>query len=216
MAGVRRAPAIFFMPPMTLHPATLLLGWLACAIALQWMPLLPLLVAALAVLPAAGYFARRRFGLLLRRSRWLLLSIALLFSLATPGTALPDPLGALGLTTEGCLAATAHVLRLALLLALLALLLEHQTIPRLIGGLYLLLTPFEKMLDRGRIALRLLLVLEYVERNHATKHWNDWLTPQQSDAVYPPLELAVPPLAAYDCIIIVIGFGIIGAILLLA
>jgi energy-coupling factor transport system permease protein len=185
---------------MTLHPATLLLGWLAFALALQWLPPPVLLGMALVIFPAALFFARSRCLLLLRRARWLLLSIAVLFSLATPGTALPDPLGSLGLTYEGCMAAGAHVLRLSLLLALLAQLLEYLTIPQLIGGLYLLLAPLGEGLGRSRIALRLLLVLEYVEQSDRPKHWSDWLKPQLAGSDFPPLELAVPPLATVDFI----------------
>lgn len=209
MAGVRRAPAIFFAATMTLHPATLLLGWLAAAIALQWLPLPSLVVVALAIFPASGYFAKKRFGLLLRRARWLLLSVAILFALATPGTTLPEPLGNLGFTTEGCLGAATHVLRLTLLLALLALLLERQTISRLIGGLYLLLAPFARTLDRARIALRLLLVLEYVEAGDRPRHWRDWLDPPPSATEDAAIELDVPHLRVPDyCAIAAIGMAL--------
>lgn len=199
---------------MTLHPATLLLGWLSLAIALQWLPLPALLGAALIIFPTAWYFAQRRCLLLLRRARWLLVSIALLFSLATPGSALPEPFGSIGLTHEGCIAAATHVLRLSLLLALLAQLLEYLAIPQLIGGLYLLLAPLGEKLGRSRIALRLLLVLEYVEQNDKAKHWSDWLKPQPAESVYPPLELAVPPLTSVDYT--VMSLAITGTMLLLA
>lgn len=203
---------------MTLHPATLLLGWLTFALALQWLPLPALLGMALVIFPAAWRFARRRCLLLLRRARWLLLSIAVLFSLATPGVALPDPLGSVGLTYEGCIMAGAHVLRLSLLLALLAQLLEYLTIPQLIGGLYLLLAPLGESLgrSRSRIALRLLLVLEYVEQSDKKKHWSDWLKPQLADTTdtdYPPLELAVPPLATVDYL--AMSLAALGVMLLL-
>ena len=213
----RLAPALgasrFFDPSMTLHPATLLLGWLSLAIALQWLPLPALLGAALIIFPTAWYFAQRRCLLLLRRARWLLVSIALLFSLATPGSALPEPLGSIGLTHEGGIAAITHVLRLSLLLALLAQLLEYLSIPQLIGGLYLLLAPLGEKLGRSRIALRLLLVLEYVEQNDKAKHWSDWLKPQPAESIYPPLELAVPPLTSVDYT--VMSLAVIGTMLLL-
>ncbi|MFI4981633.1 MAG: hypothetical protein ACHQIO_14900 [Nevskiales bacterium] len=186
---------------MTLHPASLLLGWLSLALALQWLSLPALATVAGLILPAALWYSRPRFLLLLRRARWLLLSIALLFALATPGEALPGLAGTLGLSDAGCALAAAHALRLTLLLALLALLLDHLGIPALISGLYLLLAPFGEMRARARIALRLMLVLEYVEENRQVKgqrHWQDWFNPLPPVAEYAPIELKVAPLHGGD------------------
>lgn len=185
---------------MILNPASLLLAWLALALAMQWLPLPALLATTALVFPVAWWFSRRRFLILLRRARWLLFSIALLFALATPGVALPGPTGMLGLTYEGILLAATHVLRLSLLLALLALLLEHLGIPALVSGLYQLLKPFGESRGRRRLALRLLLVLEYVENSGCAeqKHWRDSLSPQMPLAQYPSLHLAVAPLAGID------------------
>lgn len=106
----------------------------------------------------------------------------------------------LGLTYEGILLAATHVLRLSLLLALLALLLEHLGIPALVSGLYQLLKPFGASRGRRRLALRLLLVLEYVENSGSAEqqHWRDSLSPQMQLAQYPSLHLAVAPLAGID------------------
>lgn len=185
---------------MILNPASLLLAWLALALAMQWLPLPALLATTALVFPVVWWFSRRRFLILLRRARWLLFSIALLFALATPGVALPEPTGTLGLTYEGILLAATHVLRLSLLLALLALLLEHLGIPALVSGLYLLLKPFGESRGRRRLALRLLLVLEYVENSGGAeqKQWRDSLSPQMPLAQYPSLHLAVAPLAGID------------------
>lgn len=132
--------------------------------------------------------------------RWLLLSIALIFALATPGVALPGTTGMLGLTYEGIHLAAAHVLRLTLLLALLALLLNHLGIPALVSGLYLLFRPFGGRHASRQLALRLLLVLDYVEHGSGTGqgHWRDWLSPRMKQQEYPTLHLAVSPLAGID------------------
>lgn len=199
--GALWCPSVSTTPAaVILNPASLLLAWLALALAMQWLPLPALMGATVLVLPAVWRFSRRRLLILLRRARWLLLSIALLFALATPGAALPGPAGMLGLTYEGILLAATHVLRLTLLLALLALLLDHLGIPALVSGLYLLLKPFGESRARRRLALRLLLVLEYVENSGSTekKHWRDSLNPQGELAEYPPLHLAVAPLAGID------------------
>lgn len=195
---------------VTLHPASLILAWLSVAILLQWQPLPMLLGLAGLIIPAALWRAGLGFRLLLRRARWLLLSLFLLFALATPGIPLPAIAGMLGLTEEGCLQAFAHVLRLAVLLALLALLLEHLGIPALIAGLYTLMMPLGDHHGgrRDRIAIRLLLVLEYIERKNdggmqqakgsATHGWRHWLDPQPADCLHPPLKLTVMPLNRAD------------------
>ncbi len=186
---------------MTLHPASLILGWLSLALALQWLSLTALTGLAGIVLSAALWYSRDRFLLLLRRARWLLLSIALLFALATPGDPLPGLAGASGLTYEGCAMAATHALRLTLLLALLALLLEHLGIPALISGVYTLLAPFGENRRRSQIAMRLLLVLEYVEqgrRDRGHQNWKDWFNPQPIHDEYPPIELTVTPLTGKD------------------
>ncbi|MBP9219667.1 MAG: hypothetical protein KBF29_12595, partial [Sterolibacterium sp.] len=121
---------------MTLHPASWLLTWLFMALALQWLPLPLLLAVAAPILALALWQARPRFLLMLRRTRFLLLSILILFAAATPGEPLPGWAGTLGLSLQGSTLALAHSLRLSLLLALLALLLEHLSLAELVGGLY--------------------------------------------------------------------------------
>ncbi len=185
---------------MILNPASLLFAWLALALAMQWLPLPALLAVTVLVIPLAWLFSRNRLLILLRRTRWLLLSIALVFALATPGVALPGTSGMLGLTHEGILLAATHVLRLTLLLALLALLLQHLGNQALVSGLYLLLRPFGGSLGSSRLALRLLLVLEYLENGSGARqgHWRDWLNPPDKFAEYPPLQLAVAPFTGID------------------
>lgn len=176
---------------MKLHPASLLVAWLSLVWGLQWLPLTFLSGLALLVLPLAARHAGTRLRLLLRRTRWLLLSIALLFAWSTPGHPLPDPWGRFGLTLEGMELALLHGLRLILLLGLLALLLERLGIPSLIAGLYTLLAPLGKSRRRSQMALRLLLVLEYVEHGRTlrqegqTFNWRYWLAPDDlSDNTY--------------------------------
>ncbi len=212
---------------LTIHPASLLLAWLSLALALQWFPLAALLGLAALIFPLASWRAGTRFRLLLRRARWLLLSIVILFALATPGSALPGAAGALGLTHEGAQLAAAHVLRLTLLLGLLAMLLEQLGIPALIAGLYTLLAPLGRSRRRSQMALRLLLVLEYVEqgrvqrRDDAQQGWRYWLDPQTTttgahavpDTLtdYPPIELHVAPLGAIDLAVILLALVGLGA-----
>lgn len=181
----------------TLHPATRIMLWLVMVLALQWLSLPALLWFALVLFPLTWRLAGPRFKLLLRRTRWLLLSIAVLFLFATPGTPLPGPASTLGIgiTQEGLAQAAVHALRLSQLLAMLALLLERLGIPALIAGLYVLLGAIGLRRQRARMALRLMLVLEYVEQGrqersqaaaqpHQTpaRSWQHWFDPQLTPA----------------------------------
>lgn len=101
------------------------------------------------------------FRLLLRRSRWLLLTMLVMFGWLTPGTPLP---GIPGATQEGLLLAADYIARLLIALATLALLLKALPPPELVAGLRSLLAPFALSgFSRDRIAVRLALTLQEVE-----------------------------------------------------
>lgn len=160
----------------SLHPATLLLCWGGLVIFLQTLSLGELGWASSLLLPVSLLLARRRTRVLIRRARWLLLSIAILFSLSSPGERLPAPVGDLGVTYDGLRMAAEHVLRLVLLLASLAVLHERLGNEGLIAGLHWLLRPLASWREaRERIIVRLMLVLDYVE-TEPRGGWRAWLS----------------------------------------
>jgi hypothetical protein len=165
---------------VTLHPATLLLAWGCLVVLLQTLSVTALAWAALLLLPLALLQARHRTLMMLRRARWLLLSIAVLFTLATPGERLPGATGDLGVTYDGLLMAAEHVLRLTLLLSSLAMLHQHLGNDGLIAGLHWLLAPLAGSRElRERIVVRLMLVLDYVE-TEPRGGWRGWLSGETS------------------------------------
>ncbi len=193
------------------HPASLLLAWVGAAIALQQLSL-PGLGAALALLlPFVLVVAPKRGWRMIRRSRWLLLSLAVLFVFGTPGEIVPALPWA---TWEGIAFAAEHVLRLVLLLLLLALLLQRLETDRLMAGLYLLLAPAAAIgFDRGAAVARLMLVLDYVQGDTGDTHWRQWLEhPVEPDPA--PLRLPVMRLAPTDyAAMALLTLGLGGALL---
>ncbi len=171
-------------------------------ISLQPLATTALAAAAAVLLPLAFLFARRRTLLLLRRARWLLLSIAVLFALATPGQRLPGMAGDLGLTQDGLLLAAEHVLRLILLLASLAVLHERLGTAGMMAGLYWLLAPLSLWRTmRERIVVRLMLVLDHVE-NAPGGNWRDWL---RADVSGPDsLSLSVASMRLADWLVLLL------------
>jgi energy-coupling factor transporter transmembrane protein EcfT len=158
------------------HPAARLLVWGAAAVAVQGLQGFALYFIGASLLGAAALLGAARLVRLLRRTRWLLLAIALLFGFSTPGVLLLPDIGALSPTTEGIDLAATHVVRLVAVLASLSLLLEVTPPEALVGAIYSLLVPASRLgLDPGRIAVRLMLVMHYVES--ARGGWRDWLEP---------------------------------------
>jgi hypothetical protein len=160
---------------VSFHPAILLVAWGVFVMLLQPLSPVALAGAAVFVTLVSSLFAWRRTMALIRRTRWLLLSIFILFSFGTPGQRLAGAAGDLGLTHDGLLLATEHVLRLLVLLASLAVLHERLGTWGMMAGLYWLLGPVAKWRQlRERIVVRLMLVLDHVE-NAPVSNWREWL-----------------------------------------
>lgn len=165
------SPDIFFL----MHSGFLLLLWLMGAAGLQLLPL----GALSAVLLMSGFIAWRiaplRAARLLRRVRVLLIAICVFFGGFTPGEALWAEFPALSPTREGVFFALEHVARLLTVVLWVALLLERLETMRLVAGLYALLWPLRIAgVPAERLAVRLLLVLRYVESAPAGA-WRHWL-----------------------------------------
>lgn len=154
-----------------LHPIVRLIFWGVTIVLVQFLPLVALTIATGVALLCGGIFSPHRLAVLLKRTRWLLISLVLLFALGTPGIFVFPSLGSLGPTREGLLFGLEHLLRLLFLVATLAILLQSTGVDGLVSGLYGMIRPLSWLgLDRARIAVRLLLVLQYVEESHPGRH----------------------------------------------
>jgi hypothetical protein len=182
---------------VALHPATLLAGWGLFVLMLQQVPVAAAAMLSAIILPIALLRAPRRTRSLLRRARWLLLSIVLLFAFATPGR----PLLA-GTTAEGLGLAAEHGLRLTLLLASLAIVHEILGNAGLLTGLHLLLAPLASWRQlRERIVTRLLLVLDYVENGPGPGGWRAWLS-ESKEGGCDRLQLPAYPFGMIDRLVL--------------
>lgn len=181
---------------MSFHPATLLFAWGVLVVLLQPLTATALVLLALIILPFAVWLAKRRAFMLIWRARWLFLSIALLFALATPGQRLPGTLGDIGIRQDGLVLAAEHVARLLSLLASLAALHERIGTGGMVAGLYWLLGPIARWHTlRERIVVRLMLVLDHVE-NAPSATWREWLSRDQGGP--DSLSLSVGVMRVHD------------------
>lgn len=148
---------------MSLHPASLIVLWLAFLFAAAAITGDALFLCFAITLAVTLLFAGVHLRLLVRRSRWLLLTMLLLFGWMTPGTPVALVPGA---SLEGLQLAAEHGTRLLLALCALALMLRLLSPVQLVTGIRTLLAPFAPIgMLRDRVAVRLALTLEEVERS---------------------------------------------------
>ena len=143
------------------HPASLILLGLAALLTASSQEGAALFLGGLGLSLVALVAATSHLRLLLRRSRWLLLTMLVMFGWLTPGTPLPNIPGA---SQEGLLLAAENLARLLIALATVALLLKALPPPKLVAGMRSLLAPLVLLkISRDRIAVRLALTLNEVE-----------------------------------------------------
>lgn len=162
-----------------MHPVIRVVCFLLFSIALarpnteQLAFALVLIISLLFILPAEGM--RQAFSMV-KRLRWLLLSVLVIYGWFTPGPSFNLPLpDYLQPSRPGIEAGLLRILTLVLILLAVGGLLVTTGRQQLIAALYWLLSPF-RLLNRQpeRFAVRLALTLEYVERQQQI-----WHTPVQ-------------------------------------
>ena len=185
------------------HPASLILLGFAALFAASSRDGMDLFLSGLGLALVALVAATSHLRLLVRRSRWLLLTMLVMFGWLTPGTPLP---GIPGASQEGLLLAAENLARLIIALSTVALILRVLAPPELVAGIRSLLAPLALLgISRDRIAVRLALTLNEVESSRSGQSGD-------SGGVAATLTL---PAAAPGAADIVLG-GLAGALLVLA
>lgn len=182
-----------------LHPTVRLLVWGVAVALVQGLPPAWLTLVCAASLLAGGWLAAARLGLLLKRSRWLIASLVLLFAFATPGVYLLPLLGSFGPTGEGLRLGAEHLMRLLFVLSSLAVLLRFTSLEDFVAGLHGLMLPLSWLgIDRARVAVRLMLVMHYVEQSPPGRRWQEWLQGETGPGEPARLRLRPQPLGGVD------------------
>lgn len=164
---------------------------------------LPLIGAAF--LRCAGHLLT-----LLRRTRWIMASLLLIYAYATPGEAVWASLAQFSPTIEGINDGLLQSGRLIFMLAGLSLLLSLLSQQQLISGLYTLCYPLQLIgLSRERLAVRLALTLHYAESAlHNTS--SSWRGNMEHMLAPPPvaqqmIELHTKPFTWRDGLLLLAG-----------
>lgn len=122
------------------------------------------LLGLLAMRAAGVGFDQRRTLAMLRRMRWLLLSILIVYLWFTPGAPLFVLLGHYSPTLQGMQSGLLRVATLMLIAVLVVLLLQSTSRSDLIGAIRWLAAPLRLLgVDNSRLALRISLILDSVE-----------------------------------------------------
>ncbi|AZN36244.1 CbiQ family ECF transporter T component [Iodobacter ciconiae] len=142
------------------HSANQIVVWLWVASILQTLQGTPLIVFSAACISLASYVCPDRCWLTLKRTRFLLLAIALVYGWSTPGQYLW--VSRWSPTEEGMYWGGLQLVRLLGVLATLQLLLSRLSANRIFSGLYTLFAPLACLgLRRERWALRLSLTMAF-------------------------------------------------------
>lgn len=159
---------------------------------MDWRGLL--LASALVAAALAGLRDRASMAML-RRARWLLLSLLLIYGFATPGPEISMGAISLPLSRAGLEAGLLQAWRLVLMIAGLGLLLALTSRSELIGGMHAILSPLRPIgLDPDRAAVRLSLTLEYARElgRPADKSWRQMLADALEPDADPPSRVVIP------------------------
>jgi len=195
-----------------MHPLIRIICLIAFAILLQLVPWSVLGAAGALLLMALVWRGASIFYVLMRRARWLLLSILLIYAYATPGEYLPGLADYLAPTYEGLQAGLMQMGRLAAMLAALSVLLALSSREDIMVGVYLLLQPLRLLgIAPERFAARLWLTLHYVEtippgvfqrlRQHG---WRLETALQEADERPDTVQLQLPGFHMIDVLVLIL------------
>jgi energy-coupling factor transporter transmembrane protein EcfT len=190
------------MSNLAIHPTTRLVLWLLFLVAVQGLNGLPLLLL-FGLIPLLGKAILKRGGLLIRRARWLLVSLVLI--LAWGGAGEPLWNSDYAPTYEGVSEALTHLGRLLLVLMAVAAFLETMSMPELFSASHTLFKPLRFFrLDPDRGIVRLMLVLRYVEKLPRPRDWRSLLEAPPA-ITNEEIEVSSQPLRWSDYLLILSG-----------
>lgn len=198
------------------HPAVQIVIWMLLALLAQGMPPRALLLLCATLLGIAMKLSAPLLLSLLRRTRWILLTLLLIYAYTTPGAALWGQLGVVSPTREGVVDGALQLGRLLSVLSALAILLALLPQAQLISGLYTLGYPLRWLgLSRERIAVRLALTLQYAEAamRDTAADWRSTIREalEASDAGTTHIELGLQSFRIIDFLLLMgIGAVLIG------
>ena len=147
------------------HPVVQIYLWTCLLIAVQMMHGYVLFLFGGVLVLITTACCASRLLILLRRTRWILISLFLIYAYASAGNPIWPQMGAFSPIDSGLANGLQQITRLIMILAGLTILLASLSQAELVSGMYTLLYPLRYLgLSRERVAVRLALTLQYAER----------------------------------------------------
>lgn len=204
---------------LMMHPAVLILFWVCLVISIQSLQATGLLFVGFPLLAVAYALSSTRLITLLRRTRWIMVSLLFIYAYATPGVAVWASLAQFSPTHEGLIGGLLQLCRLAFTLASLAILLSLLPRQKLISGIYVLSYPLRYVgLSRERLAVRLALTLQHAETviSDTTSNWRTSIEQMLAPEDVKPhsIELQITPFTMHDGMILTLGCALLAFVLL--
>ena len=147
-----------------MHPVVKILYFVLTLLLVSFLsPLLLWIFCALLVICAVK-LNFKKFLRVTKRTKWLFISILIIYAFTTPGEYIQQFPANFAPTYEGCKLGLLQVATLLIALAALNLLYATSAVESLMAGLYVLLSPLKLFgLNIERFTARLMLTLDYVE-----------------------------------------------------
>lgn len=149
-----------------MHVLVKFLLLLSLAVALTQLAVTYQIVLFVFMVTGAVLSHLKSFSNMLRRVRWLLVILLIIYAFSTPGEYVRGFPIWFSPSYEGIQAGLMQVVKIMIMLAALSVLLTTTSRELLIGGIYQLLSPFSMLkVDAKRFAVRIWLTMHYVESN---------------------------------------------------
>jgi energy-coupling factor transport system permease protein len=154
-----------------LHPAVKIFALIIMAILIpQFTPNMLIVCSAISLFVLVYFRVKHFFGMM-KRMRWLFLSVFFIYAFTMPGEYLRGWPIDLSPTYEGLREGFIQLLRISLMLAGVSMLMATTTREKLMVGIYVLTLPFKVLnLSPERFTARLYLTLQYMEQTKDQKH----------------------------------------------
>ena len=124
---------------------------------------------------AAFSFSQAPFIHMLKRIKWLLIVLGIIYAFSTPGEYIHHWITPLRPTYEGVASGLTQMLNIIAMLAGLALLISTTTRSKLIGGIYQLLLPLKALrFNPEKFAIRTWLTMHYVETDPSSMQFKSF------------------------------------------
>jgi energy-coupling factor transporter transmembrane protein EcfT len=147
-----------------IHPLVKILLFIFTLLLMSYMSNAYLLPMSLILFVYATWLARSDFLRVVRRMKWLFISIFIIYAFGTPGEYIQYIPVSVAPTVEGCVLGVMQIAKLLIALAVLSILFATSSKEQLMIGLHLLLSPLNLLgLNTNKFTARLLLTLDYVE-----------------------------------------------------